>query len=316
MLPAMPSASTIACGSSPSAAPTPAAAAMAPNIAVGWKPALCTRLRRTTAAAGTWSRRRPRCRAARGAVGLVTLAGRQHRRHDHRAGMHRAALEGVVEILAVGGGAVDESGAGRAQRAGMADRRAGPVIVAAGERALDIVLVARGDAKPDDVDQQILAFRPHRGAAAARHRARRCARRAARQRRRFGKAWRSCQLEHAPRDGAVATEAAECDLTERDDGEGEISMIRPSTAMAPRSPLSLRSKISTEITLVCEVNSMIAADSSRITPTKMKHQVAITLVRSSGAVMLPRACAAASRRGCGWRLRDRDGRTRNADCSC
>ena len=55
--------------------------------------------------------------------------------------------------------------------------------------------------------------------------------------------------------------------------------------MAPRSPLSLRSKISTEITLVSEVNSMMAADSSRITPTKMKHQVAITLVRSSGAVM-------------------------------
>ena len=62
-------------------------------------------------------------------------------------------------------------------------------------------------------------------------------------------------------------------------------MMMPSTEMAPRSPLSLRSKISTEITLVSEVNSMIAADSSRITPTKMKHQVAITLVRSSGAVM-------------------------------
>ena len=30
---------------------------------------------------------------------------------------------------------------------------------------------------------------------------------------------------------------------------------------------------------------MIAADSSRITPTKMKHQVAITPVRSSGAVI-------------------------------
>ena len=30
---------------------------------------------------------------------------------------------------------------------------------------------------------------------------------------------------------------------------------------------------------------MIAADSSRITPMKMKHQVAITPVRSSGAVI-------------------------------
>ena len=42
------------------------------------------------------------------AVALLPLAGRQHRRHDDRAGMHRAALEGVVEILAMGRGAVDE----------------------------------------------------------------------------------------------------------------------------------------------------------------------------------------------------------------
>src|SRR4029453_2029983 len=63
------------------------------------------------------------------------------------------------------------------------------------------------------------------------------------------------------------------------------SMIRPRTVIAPRSPDSLRSKMSTEITLVSEVNSMMAADNSRITPTKMKHQVAITLVRNTGAVM-------------------------------
>src|SRR5919107_496856 len=56
-----------------------------------------------------------------------------------------------------------------------------------------------------------------------------------------------------------------------------ISIESPNTAMAPRSPLSLRSKISTETTLVSEVNSMMAAESSRITETKMKHQVAMTL---------------------------------------
>ena len=38
---------------------------------------------------------------------------RQHGRHDHRAGMHRPALERVVEILAMRGGAVDERGARR-----------------------------------------------------------------------------------------------------------------------------------------------------------------------------------------------------------
>ena len=48
----------------------------------------------------------------RAAVELVPLAGRQHRRHDHGAGMHRPALERVVEILAVDRGAVDERGAG------------------------------------------------------------------------------------------------------------------------------------------------------------------------------------------------------------
>ena len=93
------------------------------------------------------------------------------------------------------------------------------------------------------------------------------------------------------------------------------SMIRPSTEIAARSPLSLRSKISTEITLVSEVNSMIAADSSRITPTKTKHQVAITLVRNSGAVICqsdrsrvaPRMRLASS--SSGWTAW-------NADCIC
>ena len=42
MLPAMPSASTVCFLSSFSAAATPAAAPIAPNTAVGWKPALCT----------------------------------------------------------------------------------------------------------------------------------------------------------------------------------------------------------------------------------------------------------------------------------
>ena len=92
------------------------------------------------------------------AIGIVPLAGGEHRRHDHRAGMHRAALEGVVEILAMRGGAVDEGRARRGQRARVPDRRARAVIVAARQRASDVVLVARGDAQADHVDQQILAF--------------------------------------------------------------------------------------------------------------------------------------------------------------
>ena len=42
------------------------------------------------------------------AVAAEALAGGEHRRHDHGARMHRPALEGVVEILAVRGGAVEQ----------------------------------------------------------------------------------------------------------------------------------------------------------------------------------------------------------------
>ena len=44
---------------------------------------------------------------------------------------------------------------------GVTDRRARPVIVAAGERDLDVILIARGDGETDDVDQKLYAFLPH-----------------------------------------------------------------------------------------------------------------------------------------------------------
>ena len=60
--------------------------------------------------------------------------------------MHRATLESVVEILAMRRNAIDEGGARRIQHALVSDRRAGAVIVAARQRASDVVLVARGGA--------------------------------------------------------------------------------------------------------------------------------------------------------------------------
>ena len=60
-------------------------------------------------------------------------------------------------------GAVDEGCTCRIQRAPVPDRRAWAVIVAACERAPDIVLVARGNAESDDIDQQVLAFARGRG---------------------------------------------------------------------------------------------------------------------------------------------------------
>ena len=98
----------------------------------------------------------------RAAVELLPLADGEQRRHDHRAGMDRAAFEGVVEILAVNRGAVDERGRGRRKCGGVADGRARPLVVAAGERDLDVILVARGDGETDDVDQKLRAFLPHR----------------------------------------------------------------------------------------------------------------------------------------------------------
>ncbi len=90
----------------------------------------------------------------------IALAGSEQRRHDHGAGMHRAAFEGIVEILAVRRRAVDECRAGRAQPPAMANRGARPIVVAGRERAPDIIGVSGGDAQPDHVDEQVLAFAP------------------------------------------------------------------------------------------------------------------------------------------------------------
>ena len=65
------------------------------------------------------------------AIRIMPFAGGQHSRHYHGTGMHRATLESVVKILAMRRSAIDEGGA---------------VIVAARQRASDVVLVARSDA--------------------------------------------------------------------------------------------------------------------------------------------------------------------------
>ena len=97
----------------------------------------------------------------RGPARIIALAGREHRRDDHRAGVHGPTLERVVEILAVRGRAVDEGGAGGAHGACMADRRARPLLVPPCKRGLDVILVARGETEPDNVDGQVLAFAAH-----------------------------------------------------------------------------------------------------------------------------------------------------------
>ena len=96
------------------------------------------------------------------AIQIVPLAGRQHRRHDDRAGMDRAAFECVVKIFAMDRGAVDQRCGGGRERARMTDGGARAIIVAAGQRSFHIVFVARRDGEADHVDQQILTLGPHR----------------------------------------------------------------------------------------------------------------------------------------------------------
>jgi hypothetical protein len=75
--------------------------------------------------------------------------------------MHRAALEGVVEILAMAAVPLTKARAA-ALMVRVADGRAQSLVIPRCDRGLDVVLVAHGDTEADDVDQQLLAFAPHR----------------------------------------------------------------------------------------------------------------------------------------------------------
>ncbi len=83
------------------------------------------------------------------------LGDRQDRRDDHGPGMDRAALEGVVVILAMRGGAVQERGAEGIEIAAMTEHGAGAAAIDRLERRGDIGLVARGDAKPGHVEHEL-----------------------------------------------------------------------------------------------------------------------------------------------------------------
>ena len=72
--------------------------------------------------------------------------------------MHGATLKCIVKVLAMRRRAIDEGSTGRTQTACMTDGRAWSIVVAAGQRTLDVVLVASGHAKTDHVDQQIFAL--------------------------------------------------------------------------------------------------------------------------------------------------------------
>ena len=123
----MPSASVSCLAPSLSAAPTPAAARHGAEHR-GWvETRLVHRLRHDQAQPANRLDPDGDAEQRRGARKLLLLGGGQHGRHDDGAGMHGPALEGVVEVLAVGRRAVDERRAGGAERPRVADggRRAG-----------------------------------------------------------------------------------------------------------------------------------------------------------------------------------------------
>jgi hypothetical protein len=76
----------------------------------------------------------------------------EHRRHDYRARMHRTALECVVVVFTVRGGAIDQRRIECAETARMAERRAGAARISGLQRRADVVFAASGDAQTGHVE--------------------------------------------------------------------------------------------------------------------------------------------------------------------
>jgi hypothetical protein len=76
--------------------------------------------------------------------------------------MHGRALEGVVVVLAMGGGAVDQRRPRDVEAAAMAEGGAAPLFGPGPQRRPDIVLIARGDRQADMIQQRVAGGAPHR----------------------------------------------------------------------------------------------------------------------------------------------------------
>ena len=82
------------------------------------------------------------------------LRRRQDSGDDDGAGMDRGALEGVVVILAMGGGPVDQRGARHVQAAGLADGGDAAAFACA-ENRLHVIQTPRPQAQPGHVEQRL-----------------------------------------------------------------------------------------------------------------------------------------------------------------
>ena len=82
------------------------------------------------------------------------FGGRQDGGKNHRPGMDRRALERVVVILAMGGGAVDQRRTADIHRRRMADRRAGAGLRPGPHHLADIIELAGGDTQTGKSEQR------------------------------------------------------------------------------------------------------------------------------------------------------------------
>jgi hypothetical protein len=92
-----------------------------------------------------------------GAGASEALARGQHRRHDDGARMDRPALEGVVEILAMRGRAVDERRRVQVGAPVVPDQRRGAGLLRGGEHGVHVIRAARRDAQPGIIEDEVAA---------------------------------------------------------------------------------------------------------------------------------------------------------------
>ena len=99
----------------------------------------------------------------------VLLGRGEHSRDDHRAGVHRAALEGIVVVLAVRRRAIAQRRGGNVEAAGMTDERARTGFCRRAQRGLDVIAVARGHAQSGNIHEHRIAHASHGGGKRWRH---------------------------------------------------------------------------------------------------------------------------------------------------
>ncbi len=87
----------------------------------------------------------------------MPLRGGGDRRDDHRAGVHRAAFERVVEIFAVRRRAVAQRRGGDIEAAAMADQRARTRFRGRAQCGLHVIAAAGGDTQARDIHQHRVA---------------------------------------------------------------------------------------------------------------------------------------------------------------